>query len=183
MSDASVRTARTADVAAVGEVQAAVWREAYADVLAPEIIAAFEPHAFAAAWEQSLRTPPSSWHRLMVATEVNQVVGFAAFAPTDESGVAEILAMGVHPEHQRLGHGSRLLNATVDTLRVGDFTQVELWLLVSDELSRAFLEKAGLHPDGAWRDRVIDEHGGTAREVRLQAQISDPQEPDAVQPL
>ena len=177
MSDASVRTARTADVAAVGEVQAAVWRDAYADLLAPEVVAAFEPQPFADAWQQSLQAPPSDWHRLMVATELNRVVGFAAFAPTDQSGVAEILAMGVHPDHRRLGHGSRLLNAAVDTLRVGDFTVVELWLLASDERSRAFLEAAGLHPDGAWRDRVIDADGGTAREVRLQAQIRDPEKP------
>jgi len=84
----------------------------------------------------------------------------------------EILALGVHPDARRCGHGSRLLNAAVDTLRGKGFSSMSVWLLARDEDTRAFLTAAGLGPDGAYRDRVIDAEGALAREVRLTSDLS-----------
>jgi GNAT superfamily N-acetyltransferase len=103
-------------------------------------------------------------------------VGFAAVGPSldpdadDASG--EVLALGVHPGARRNGHGSRLLNAAVDTLRGKGFHSVSAWLLADAEDTRAFLRTAGLSPDGAYRDRVIDVDANLAREVRLTADIA-----------
>ena len=36
------------------------------------------------------------------------------------------------------------------------------------------LASSGLHPDGAFRDRVVSPDGTTAREVRLTADITAP---------
>jgi hypothetical protein len=83
-------------------------------------------------------------------------------------------AIGVHPQARRAGHGSRLLNAAVDTLRGAGAYTLHAWLLASDEGTRAFLVHAGLAPDGAWRDRVVSPDGTTAREVRLVAAIGGP---------
>lgn len=181
MSDASVRTARATDAPAVGAVQAAVWRTAFVDLLDESVLAQFEPTAFAKVWTTSLRQPPSPLHRLLVATEADQVVGFAAIGPTtdpdhrksEEESTGEILAMGVHPEARRRGHGSRLLNAAVDTLRAGDFTTVLAWLPADDDELRAFAAAAGLTPDGAWRDHVVGADDRTAREVRLVADLRE----------
>jgi len=49
---------------------------------------------------------------------------------------------------------------------------VSTWILVTDEAARAFLTAAGLSPDSAFRDRVIDVDGTVAREVRLTANLS-----------
>jgi GNAT superfamily N-acetyltransferase len=176
VADASARIARPNDASAVGLVQAAVWRAAYAKVLPPELVAEFDPAKFARVWRDSLKTPPSPRHVLLVGCAGEQVVGFAAVGPsvdpdaTDTSG--EVLALGVHPEARGSGHGSRLLNAAVDTLRGKGFTTMALWLLAGDEETRAFLTAAGLSPDGAYRDRVIDVDGTLAREVRLGADLS-----------
>ena len=89
---------------------------------------------------------------------------------TETSG--EVLALGVHPDARRSGHGSRLLNAAVDTLRGKGFRSMSAWLLVDAEDTRTFLTAAGLSPDGAYRDRVIDVDGTVAREVRLTANLS-----------
>ena len=176
MADASARIARASDAPAVGLVQAAVWRAAYGHVLPPEVVDQFDGPSFARVWRDSLNAPPSSRHVLLVGCAGDQVVGFAAVGPsadgdaTETSG--EVLALGVHPDARRNGHGSRLLNAAVDTLRGKGFDSLSTWILAKDEATRAFLTAAGLSPDSAYRDRVIDADGTVAREVRLTADLS-----------
>jgi ribosomal protein S18 acetylase RimI-like enzyme len=176
VADASVRTARPNDAAAVGRVQAASWRSAYAGILPLDVVDGFDPAGFATVWRDSLKQPPSPRHLLLVACAGEQVVGFAAIGPSadpdaDEAS-GEVLALGVHPDARRSGHGSRLLNAAVDTLRDSGFSSMAVWLLARDEDTRAFLSAAGLAPDSAYRDRVIDADGAMVREVRLMAELS-----------
>ncbi len=176
IADASARIARASDAPAVGLVQAAVWRAAYGHVLPPEVVEQFDGPNFARVWRDSLNAPPSPRHVLLVGCAGEQVVGFAAVGPsldtdaTETSG--EVLALGVHPDARRSGHGSRLLNAAVDTLRGKGFDSMSTWILAEDEAGRAFLTAAGLSPDSAYRDRVIDADGKVAREVRLTADLS-----------
>ena len=176
IADASARIARASDAPAVGLVQAAVWRDAYAHVLPQDVLDQFDGPKFARVWRDSLGTPPSPRHVLLVGCAGEQVVGFAAVGPsgdidaTEASG--EVLALGVHPDARRNGHGSRLLNAAVDTLRGKGFDTVGTWILATDEATRSFLYAAGLAPDSAFRDRVIDVDGTVVREVRLTASLS-----------
>jgi ribosomal protein S18 acetylase RimI-like enzyme len=178
LADASVRLARESDAPAVGLVQAAVWREAYAAVVPPDVLATFEPQAFAAVWRRSLAAPPEGVYRLLVACAGEQVVGFASTGPSQDPDASpltgEVTALGVHPEARGAGHGSRLLNAAVDTLRAEGAEVVAGWVLAGDEPTRAFLSRSGLHPDGAFRDRVVSPDGATAREVRLTASVLEP---------
>ena len=44
--------------------------------------------------------------------------------------------------------------------------------MATDETTRAFLYAAGLAPDSAFRDRVIDVDGTVVREVRLTANLA-----------
>ncbi len=176
VADASVRVAKPTDAPAVGVVQSAVWTQAYAGRVPDEVVALFEAPAFAKAWRQSLESPPEGVHRLLVARAGEQVVGFAAIGPSQDpdSGPArgEVTAIGVHPGARRLGHGSRLLNACVDTLRGAGAEDVAIWVLADDEDTRAFLVASGLGPDGAFRDRVVSPDGATLREVRLVASLA-----------
>ncbi len=179
LADAAVRTGRPTDAPAVGLVQAFVWQHEYADVLSREVLDALTGPRFAAVWRRSLENPPTPRHRLLVATAGPQVVGYVAVGPAgDEPGLthgstAMLYDGGVHPEARRAGHGSRLLNAAVDTLRAAfeELTAVATWVLADAEQTRAFLQGAGFAPDGAWRDRVVDDDGRTAREVRLVAEL------------
>jgi GNAT superfamily N-acetyltransferase len=176
VADASARIARPSDAPAVGLVQAAVWRAAYGHALPPEVVEQFDGPSFARVWRDSLSHPPSSRHVLLVACAGDQIVGFAAVGPSVDADAAEtsgeVLALGVHPDARHSGHGSRLLNAAVDTLRSKGFDSVSTWILAEDEATRAFLLAAGLSPDSAFRDRIIDVDGSVAREVRLTADLS-----------
>jgi ribosomal protein S18 acetylase RimI-like enzyme len=175
-ADASVRAARPSDAPAVGLVQAAVWRDAYAAVLPSEVLAAFDPQSFAAAWRRSLESPPQGVYQLLAACAGQQVVGFAAIGPSQDPDASpetgELSALGVHPDARRQGHGSRLLNAAADTLRDAGAEILHAWVLTGDEDTRAFLVRSGLAPDGAFRDRVVSPDGETAREVRLVADLT-----------
>ncbi len=180
LADASVRRARPNDAPAVGTMQATVFRETYSGRLPDEVLALFEPEAFARGWRAGLTTPPEGVHRLLVACAGEQVVGAVAVGPAQdpdaEPAWAEVTLLAVHPDARRQGHGSRLLNAAVDVLREAGAEAVTAWLLADDEATRGFLAASGFGPDGAYRDRVVSPDGGTLREVRLHVRIVDPDE-------
>ncbi len=177
LADASVRTGRPNDAPAIGVVQALVFRSVYAGVVPESVRAQFDPDQFASAWRQSIAAPPTPAHRVMVACAGEQVVGFAALGPTTDTDEAvpercgEIMVLAIHADARRSGHGSRLLNASGDTLRANDCAAVLTWVLAADEDTRAFCSVSGLEPDGAWRERVVGPDGETAREVRLVASL------------
>ncbi len=176
VADASVRVARVSDAPAVGLVQAVVWRETYAGVLPDEVVAQFDPRPFTNAWRASLGDAPSRDHLLLVACAGEQVVGFAAVGPSpdpDGHEAAELLVLGVHPDARRQGHGSRLLNAAVDTARGRGASALSAWVLADAGATQGFLAAAGLEADGAHRERVVSEDGGTAREIRMSAGVVD----------
>lgn len=175
--DAGVRAARSADAEAVGAVHAASWLSDYATLL-PRRAASVDPAALGASWAEAIAAPPSAQHRVMVATAGPTIVGFVAFGPSadgdaDLGADAEIVALLVDPPQQRRGHGSRLLNATVDLLRENGFGHVRIWVPEPDEPRLTFVQGAGFALDGA--GRVLDAAGDgttTVREVRLSAGIS-----------
>ncbi len=176
VADASVRLAMVSDAPAVGFVQAVLWTEVYAGLMPPEVTADFQPQSFAKVWRDSLEAPPSPAHRLLVACAGDQVVGFSAIGPSSDpdarDGDGEILVLGIHPQGRRVGHGSRLLNASVDTARGAGFRALGAWLPGRDEMTRAFLVAAGFAPDGAFRDRVLGpEDSDVLREVRLRSAV------------
>jgi len=139
-ADVSARPAVPGDEAAITAIQLAAWRDWMADA-----VDALPQADIAQQWAAAISSPPSRKHRLFVATDGPRVVGFAALAPT------EIVALEVAPEHRRQGHGSRLLAACVDTLRMANAEQVRAWALEGDEAREAFLGGAGMGLGGVRR--------------------------------
>lgn len=175
--DAAVRAATASDAEAMGAVHAVAWLTDYAHLL-PARAATVEPAALSQAWTHAVTQPPSPTHRVLVATAGGRVVGFVAFGPSADTdgtpGVdGEVFALVVHPPDQRRGHGSRLLNASVDVLREGGFVTVRAWVPEPDRARQTFLQDAGFVADGA--TRLLDAAGDgttTVREVRLAASIA-----------
>ncbi len=82
------------------------------------------------------------------AVGAERVVGFAAVGPCDdpdaEAGEDALVAeFVVDPAAQRQGHGSRLLNACVDTLKADAFVRATWWVRATDDALRGFLTGAG----------------------------------------
>ncbi|GAA1751778.1 hypothetical protein GCM10009834_05890 [Streptomonospora arabica] len=173
-----VRPAREADIGTVVEVQVAAWRSMYGPLLPEPVLAEIGSEEAAARfreqWHGALTAPPTSRHRLLVATDHRAVVGFAALGPAEDPDCwpgtdAEVYALHVHPDHVREGHGSRLLNAAVDHLVDDGFHTALLWVLESANPLRSFAEAAGWRPDGATREL---DPGAPLPMVRLHAAVS-----------
>ncbi len=176
-----VRPARPADVDTVVDVQVASWKEVYGALLPEAVVAEIgggeARKGFHAQWSAALESPPTSRHRLVVATDENDgvrtVVGFAAFGPAGDPDLwpatdAEVFALHVDPSLARRGHGGRLLNATVDHLVEDGFTTVHVWVPEAGNALRSFYESSGWAPDGARREIDL---GSALPMVRLHAGI------------
>jgi GNAT superfamily N-acetyltransferase len=194
MADVGVRAARRRDVDAVTDIQIRAWRhftflpEGPLEQMAGE----GARELWRRQWEEAIVAPPTPRHRLLVAVEREpadepngngdavptrwreRVVGLASHSPAEDPDLdptkyAELLTLLVDPDHVRRGHGSRLLNATVDHLREDGFAAVVTWVFAEHLPMLAFLESAGWAADEA--ERVLD-MGRPVRMIRLATDIS-----------
>ena len=102
-----------------------------------------------------------------VRNEVSTIIGY----PFKKDAIVELT---VDPDHTREGHGSRLVQASAETLKADRFTHSVIWLASTDDTRRAFLTGAGWDADGAHRE--LDLHGdGSVRvkQIRLHTDLGD----------
>jgi GNAT superfamily N-acetyltransferase len=176
-ADVSVRVAWSDDAEPLAALQVRAWQEQYAGLLPAEAIPT-DAGATVDAWRTLLGKPRDARTRVLVALERNRVVGYAITAPAadpdcDQVAVGELMDLTVAPAERGLGHGSRLLQAAVDTLQADRFTRAVLWAVASDDELRGFLVEAGWAPDGAHRELDLDGEGRTrVKQVRLHTDIS-----------
>ena len=115
---------------------------------------------------------------MLVALERNRVRGFAVTAPAtdpdcDPVADGELRELTVDPSERGKGHGSRLVQAGVDTLRADRFTRAVTWLNVADDARRGVPHRLRL---GARRcpprARPARRRRGTVKQVRLHTDLS-----------
>ncbi len=155
MADVSVRPARPQDAERVAHLQLATWQEAYSRLLPAEALAV-PLEQVAAVWLNAIEAAPSPRHRVLVALDAGELVGFLASVPaTDEdldaATTAEVATLLVEPRWGRRGHGSRLLAATVDHWRGDGVTLGVHWAFEADTVVTGFLGAAGWGFDGLGR--------------------------------
>ncbi len=176
-ADVSVRVAWADDAAAIAAVQLKAWPEMYAGLVPAEALPTdIEP--LAAAWRDALAKPADARNRVLVALERNRVLGFALTSPAvdpdcDPVSDGELSELTVEPAERGKGHGSRLLQAAVDTLVADRFTRATSWVVASDDALRRFLTDAGWAPDSAHRELDLDGTGSTTvKQVRLHTALA-----------
>ncbi len=159
-----VREARPGDLDAIGRVHAATMlaslQAGHEGPLPDGVRAMIAAPVLTTGWESAVLTPPSPAHHVLVATQGQEVVGLAAVAPASEDSVdpraegsrtVDLIALGVHPDHQRAGHGSRLLAACADLAR-GDGAQALIaWTVRGDDSLARLMTTSGLAPTGGHR--------------------------------
>ena len=176
-TDVSVRVAWADDAPAIAALQLRTWHDTYAEVV-PEAALPTDVDATAAAWRASLARSTDARNRVLVALERNRVVGFALTTPAGDPDCdpvvdAELMEFTIDPHERGKGHGSRLLQAAVDTMVADRFTRAVLWSLSGDDALRRFLSEAGWAADSAHRELDLDGEGTTlVKQVRLHTQFS-----------
>lgn len=177
-SNGIVRPAAPQDAPRIAQVQVETWRLAYGRVLPETILAELDPEDAAIAWDAAISFPPSARHHVMVAvdTATDTVVGFSALTPADDDDAdptkdAELAVLLVDAAHGHLGHGSRLLAASVDVWRAEGVTRATAWALEKDDALRGLLTSAGWGEDGSRRTLESPE-GGRIHQVRLHTDLS-----------
>ena len=166
----SVRPARPGDAPAIARVQGTTWRTAYRDVLPAALLDGWDDAAVGASWRAAITAPPTPRHRVLVAVEREEVVGFAAVTPVaDDPGAVELGPLLVEPRWGRRGHGSRLLAAVADLAASDGVQRAQAWILESDRVSAGFFESAGWAPDG-WA-RTLETGDRPLRELRWHTEL------------
>ena len=170
-ADVSVRIAWADDAEAIATIQARAWATSYAGLV--PAAGDLREADFAQLWRDALTHPADPRHRALVALERNRVVGFAITTPAtdpdcDPATDGELMELTVDADERGRGHGSRLLQAAVDTMVADRFTRAVTWLVSADDVQRRFLTDAGWGPDTAHRTLDLDGTGATqVTQVRL----------------
>ena len=175
-ADVSVRIAWVDDAEAIAAIQARAWATSYAGLV--PAAGDLREADFAQLWRDALTRPADARHRALVALERNRIVGFTITTPAtdpdcDQVTDGELMELTVDADERGKGHGSRLLQAAVDTMVSDRFARAVTWLVADDDAQRTFLTDAGWAPDTAHRTLDLDGTGATqVRQVRLHTALT-----------
>lgn len=158
MADTAVRPARPDETLLLATLQRAWWRDAYPDLLPPDVLD-MPPEELAEAWSAQLAAGTA-----LIAEENTHPVGFALVGSgLDDAFRGRIEVLGVLPRWSRRGHGGRLIAHCADLLRGTGAAQGSWWAVQSDETIAAFLAGIGWAPTG--RRRLLDTGHGQFAEI------------------
>jgi len=169
-ADVSARLAWPNDAPAIAQIQRQHWLASFGETIAEADLAATDESAMAERWAQLISAPPDARIRTLVALERANIRGFALVHPchdpdADQIVDGEIGEFAISTEHQRNGHGARLLQACADTLSADGFKRGVWWVSPSNDTLRAYLLAAGWDADGAHRE--FEGATGPVKQIRL----------------
>jgi GNAT superfamily N-acetyltransferase len=171
----SVRLAWPSEASGIAELQRRAWSSQPPEI-AEALLGSIDAISMAEAWQAAIERPPQARCRVLVAVENGRLVGFATTVPgqdadLDDADDGQLEELEIDPQAQRRGHGSRLLNASIDTLRADGFRRAVCWISAADDARRTFLVDAGWATDGSWREIGSDEGGVRLKQVRLHTDL------------
>ncbi|MDX1662913.1 MAG: GNAT family N-acetyltransferase [Candidatus Promineifilaceae bacterium] len=151
--EAVVRPATLDDVPGIARVHVDAWRETYADIIAPHILASQSYERREAQWSGALSDPARRIHLSVMQVESGAISGFVAVGP--EGGVlpdydGELYAIYLLQRYQGGGYGRQLFASGARALGDKGFRSLVLWVLEANP-ARGFYEHLG----GSIVDRKI----------------------------
>lgn len=177
IADHSVRVAWASDASAIAALQVEVWQARLGGSVPADLLPT-DPAQLEPAWHAALTAPGDARRRVLVALERNRVVGFVLTCPSqdpdcDPGSVGELSELTLAVDERGQGHGSRLVQAAVDTLIADRFTRAVTWIDSTDDPLRAFFASSGWEADGAHRELAPDDTSSMrVKQVRLHTTIA-----------
>jgi ribosomal protein S18 acetylase RimI-like enzyme len=147
----------------VGVVHQRSRAAAYAGILSPENLARTTPEALGAWWSERWKWERDT-HRLTVAEDGGEIVGFTYVGPSETENAAELYGIHVTPELVGTGLGRDLMADALGRLAEFEAERVVLWVLEANERARRFYDRGGWVPDGATRTEAVN--GEPVRQLR-----------------
>jgi len=140
-----IRRAAPRDAEAIAGVRIDGWRTSYRGLVPAAYLDGMQVDASTALWDKILNAAPNS-ASVFVATHGDDVVGFAAgnLLAEPKFGLnAELTAVYLRREFQRVGLGRRLIAAVVEAQRALGATGMIVWVIAGHKQARAFYEGLG----------------------------------------
>jgi ribosomal protein S18 acetylase RimI-like enzyme len=184
----TIRSATTADAAAIATVRADSWRAAYEGLIPAAALAEATGPASVSAYTESLimrscagilvAEPPPQTQPRPAGPQECQVIGFASFGPERDaagqlvpppeaspsgSAAGELYAIYVHPAYWGGQAGWQLLTGIVSRAAAQRYASLSLWVLEANDRARRFYERAGFAVTG--ESQVLGDLGGVT-EIR-----------------
>lgn len=173
--DVVVREPRVEDAEAVATAHVRAWQVGYRGILPDGVLDRIDLAARIERWHGWLADGAFRRTKVRVAEVDGTVVGFAIYGPervpdepaepgTPSSGIGELYALNVHPDHWGRGAGAALLTFVRAALADAGHAEAILWVLPGNTRGRRFYEHDGWAADGAAKTEEID--GATVEEIR-----------------
>lgn len=144
--DVHIRFAAEDEHRAIGDIEVAARRHAYARLVEPEMLASMTT-GNAQAWQDRLRAD-SRTHRMLVAESGGEVIGFCYVGPSSQSDAGDLHALHVLPAWHGTGVADELHAAALAVLVDMGYDRQLLWVLDGNARAIAFYRRHGWRPDG-----------------------------------
>jgi GNAT superfamily N-acetyltransferase len=146
----TLRLATGADQPAVGRLHHRSRAAAYAGLVDAASFDARGAEMLAAYWAERWRWEQDT-HRMTVAVDGDELIGFSHIGPSETEGAAELYAIHLDPSRVGTGAGRLLMLDALANLPAFGEPRAVLWVLEGNEVARRFYEKGGWSRDDVTR--------------------------------
>ncbi|HEX2529864.1 MAG TPA: GNAT family N-acetyltransferase, partial [Burkholderiaceae bacterium] len=148
MSDTLIRRAIAQDAAAIAAVRMESWRVTYRGIMPDAYLASMNLDESTAIWSRILSMQSDNATVFVVERtgRDGEIIGFAAGKALEEPKFglnAELVAIHLRPDAQRMGFGRRLVDVITEAHQSHGATGLLVWVIAANTAARRFYEKLG----------------------------------------
>ena len=171
----SIRRGTVPDAEAVARLHIASWQATYQGELPAWYLDSLDLAARTAQWVERIARPAV---RILLATEGDDPLGFAAFGPSrdadlDPAAWYQLYNFHVAPGRRSRGVGAQLWQAMMIEATSGRFVGLVLWVIATNKGARRFYQRMGLEPDGTEQYESLAPGAGF-QEIRYRRLFPEP---------
>ncbi|MBQ4581381.1 MAG: GNAT family N-acetyltransferase [Clostridia bacterium] len=140
----TINRVKQGDERALAHIQTESWKEAFREILPPEVLEKYTDFACVEAMYQRLLSNNSgNGYLLRVDHQPHCIAWWDASREADTPDYAELICIHSLPDRWRKGYGSRMMEHVLDDMASAGYQRVMLWVFADNLPARKFYEKHG----------------------------------------